>query len=296
MMPSESSASTTTTAAGPLAAHTAGMQTRPEKSHVRWTICAMLFCATSINYMDRQVLGILAAHCSTISAGPRRSTVTSSAPSSSPMRWGWCWWGGWWTGWAARLGYVRGDGDVEPGGDGPCAGAAPPSASASRASFSGWARAATFPRRSRRRQSGFRSASGRWRRASSTRERMWARSWRRSIIPWITLRFGWHVAFLTTGGFSAAWIVWWWFRYRSPEDHPTVSAAELALITSDRAPEGGDTAVAQPAGLSADVGVFTGEIPHRSDLVLLSLLAAEVSRRTISSGADASRSAADPGV
>ena len=25
----------------------------------RWTVCAMLFVATSINYMDRQVLGIL---------------------------------------------------------------------------------------------------------------------------------------------------------------------------------------------------------------------------------------------
>ena len=27
--------------------------------HVRWTICAMLFAATSINYMDRQVLALL---------------------------------------------------------------------------------------------------------------------------------------------------------------------------------------------------------------------------------------------
>ncbi len=27
--------------------------------HVRWTICAMLFAATSINYMDRQVISLL---------------------------------------------------------------------------------------------------------------------------------------------------------------------------------------------------------------------------------------------
>ena len=27
--------------------------------HVRWTICAMLFAATTINYMDRQVIAIL---------------------------------------------------------------------------------------------------------------------------------------------------------------------------------------------------------------------------------------------
>src|ERR1051326_1359124 len=29
-------------------------------SHYRWTVCALLFFATTINYMDRQVLGILA--------------------------------------------------------------------------------------------------------------------------------------------------------------------------------------------------------------------------------------------
>ena len=27
--------------------------------NIRWTICALLFVATTINYMDRQVLGIL---------------------------------------------------------------------------------------------------------------------------------------------------------------------------------------------------------------------------------------------
>src|SRR5580698_10953650 len=34
---------------------------RPLVSHARWTVCALLFFATSINYMDRQVLGILAS-------------------------------------------------------------------------------------------------------------------------------------------------------------------------------------------------------------------------------------------
>ncbi|HPI73471.1 MAG TPA: MFS transporter, partial [bacterium] len=28
--------------------------------HLRWYICALLFFATTINYIDRQVLGILA--------------------------------------------------------------------------------------------------------------------------------------------------------------------------------------------------------------------------------------------
>ena len=29
---------------------------RPEHSHFRWTVCALLFFATTINYVDRQVL------------------------------------------------------------------------------------------------------------------------------------------------------------------------------------------------------------------------------------------------
>ncbi len=33
---------------------------RPETSHIRWTICALIFFATTINYVDRQVLSLLA--------------------------------------------------------------------------------------------------------------------------------------------------------------------------------------------------------------------------------------------
>ena len=32
---------------------------RPAVSHHRWTICALLFCVTTLNYMDRQVLALL---------------------------------------------------------------------------------------------------------------------------------------------------------------------------------------------------------------------------------------------
>src|ERR1051325_11236503 len=33
---------------------------RPATSRIRWTVCALLFFATTINYVDRQVLSILA--------------------------------------------------------------------------------------------------------------------------------------------------------------------------------------------------------------------------------------------
>ena len=32
----------------------------PPRLRYRWTICALLFVVTTINYVDRQVLGILA--------------------------------------------------------------------------------------------------------------------------------------------------------------------------------------------------------------------------------------------
>lgn len=37
------------------------------------------------------------------------------------------------------------------------------------------------------------------------------------IVPKVVLHFGWRAAFLVTGAFSAAWIVWWSIRYRTPK-------------------------------------------------------------------------------
>ncbi len=54
-----------------------------------------------------------------------------------------------------------------------------------------------------------------------------------AIVPWITIRYGWRPAFLITGVFSAAWIVWWLIHYRKPSDQPKVSRAELELIHRD---------------------------------------------------------------
>jgi ACS family hexuronate transporter-like MFS transporter len=55
------------------------------------------------------------------------------------------------------------------------------------------------------------------------------------IVPWVTIRYGWHAAFLATGAFSALWILWWWRNYRKPTDHPTLTGAELRFIYNDAA-------------------------------------------------------------
>ena len=53
------------------------------------------------------------------------------------------------------------------------------------------------------------------------------------LVPLAVRSFGWHSAFLITGIFSAAWIVMWFFKYQKPADHPALSAAELAYINQD---------------------------------------------------------------
>ena len=51
-------------------------------------------------------------------------------------------------------------------------------------------------------------------------------------VPWIAIHWGWRWSFLFTGLFSATWIVFWWRTYRRPQDHPKVSPAELGYINS----------------------------------------------------------------
>lgn len=54
------------------------------------------------------------------------------------------------------------------------------------------------------------------------------------IVPVITLSFGWQAAFLVTGSFTIVWLAVWLAFYRRPREQPWVSPGELALIESDR--------------------------------------------------------------
>ena len=53
------------------------------------------------------------------------------------------------------------------------------------------------------------------------------------VVPWITLTWGWYWAFVVTGAVGFGWLVLWWFFYDEPERHKRVSAEELAYIRSD---------------------------------------------------------------
>jgi ACS family hexuronate transporter-like MFS transporter len=54
-------------------------------------------------------------------------------------------------------------------------------------------------------------------------------------VPWITITWGWYWAFVATGGLGFVWLVIWWALYEAPEHHSRVSAAELSYIRSDPA-------------------------------------------------------------
>jgi ACS family hexuronate transporter-like MFS transporter len=59
------------------------------------------------------------------------------------------------------------------------------------------------------------------------------------IVPWVTIHYGWHAAFLVTGAFSAMWIVLWYSKYRKPSDHPTLTGRELRHIYQEAAEQMG---------------------------------------------------------
>jgi ACS family hexuronate transporter-like MFS transporter len=53
------------------------------------------------------------------------------------------------------------------------------------------------------------------------------------VVPIIAVTLGWRAAFLFTGILSATWLVTWLIVYRPPAQHPSLSADELAYIRSD---------------------------------------------------------------
>jgi ACS family hexuronate transporter-like MFS transporter len=55
------------------------------------------------------------------------------------------------------------------------------------------------------------------------------------VVPWLTLQYGWAWSFIATGALGFIWLVAWLALYHRPETHPRLSPAELAYIRSDPA-------------------------------------------------------------
>lgn len=52
-------------------------------------------------------------------------------------------------------------------------------------------------------------------------------------VPWIALHWGWQKAFVLVGAIGFIWMIFWWVFYDKPEKQKRLSKAELDYINSD---------------------------------------------------------------
>lgn len=78
------------------------------------------------------------------------------------------------------------------------------------------------------------------------------------IVVFLILRYDWRAAFIATGVLGLVWVGIWLLAYRSPEDHPLLSAKELAHIRQD------DGSVVAEAPEGAGKGVWRVVLPQRN--------------------------------
>src|SRR5580693_2758964 len=180
----------------------------PALSRVRWTVCAMLFFAASINYLDRQVLGLLAptlqhsigwteSQYGYIVGGFQFAYAVGLILSGRLVDKLGC-----------RIGYVIIMAFWSLASMGHALAASALGFGVARF-FLGLGESGSFPAAIK--------TTAEW---FPQRERALVTGLFNSganvgaivapfTIPWITLHYGWRVAFLATGGFSLLWIVWW---------------------------------------------------------------------------------------
>jgi len=200
----------------------------------RWTVCAMLFVATSINYMDRQVLSILKPVLQQTTLHlepffPGWPTVERSI-SLNEIQYGnivWCFQIAYALGvifagrLVDRLGCRRGYPIVTAVWSLSAMGHALVNSvfgfGVARF-FLGLGESGNFPAAIK--------ATAEW---FPPKERSLATGIFNSgagvgailapaLVPWVALHFGWRAAFLITGVFSITWIIWWSVKYRKPKE------------------------------------------------------------------------------
>lgn len=54
------------------------------------------------------------------------------------------------------------------------------------------------------------------------------------LVPWLTMQYSWKVAFIAIGTFGFLWLIFWFIYYEVPEKQKRLSEAELNYIHSDK--------------------------------------------------------------
>jgi MFS transporter, ACS family, hexuronate transporter len=198
----------------------------------RWTICALLFFATTINYVDRQVIGILSKD---LQAAFRWSEIDYGnivAAFNAAYALGLLLAGRLIDRFGTRIGYATALTVWSL--------AAMAHALARSAFGFGVARAALgvgeagnfpaaiktvaewFPKKERALATGIFNAGSNVGAIVAP-----------LTVPWIALHMGWQWAFILTGAIGLVWLAFWIPLYARPEAHSRISPTELAYIQSD---------------------------------------------------------------
>ena len=203
-------------------------------SNYRWTVCALLFFATTINYIDRQILSLLKPildeqlHWTSTQFGAINSAF-QAAYGVSLLFFGW-----FIDRYGTKIGYAVSIFAWSLAAAGHAFVFSIGGFFAARIAL-GLGEGGNFPAAIK--------ATAEW---FPRRERALATSLFNSganvgaiiapaVVPWIALTWGWHWAFVLAGVAGMLWLAAWLPLFDSPRRTKKVSATELALIESDAA-------------------------------------------------------------
>lgn len=207
-------------------------QPPPRSFGFRWTICALLFAATTINYMDRQVLGLLAPTLEREIGWSEVQYAHIVTAFQAAYALGLLGFGRLVDGIGVRHGYAISVLFWSFAAAAHALARSVPGFGAARFAL-GLGEAGNFPAAVK--------AVGEW---FPRRERALANGLFNSganvgailapaLVPWLTSVCGWQGAFVLLGALGFLWLGLWYWLYESPEKSRRVAPGELAHIRSD---------------------------------------------------------------
>jgi ACS family hexuronate transporter-like MFS transporter len=216
-----------------MAVATAAATTRAGRAgHYRWVVCALLFFATTVNYVDRQVLGILAPDLQRIIGWNEVQYGYIVTAFQAAYALGLLLAGRLLDKIGTRLGYAAALVLWSLAAMAHALARTPFGFGVARFAL-GLGEAANFPAAIK--------AVAEW---FPKKERALATGIFNAgtnvgaviapaIVPWLALSYSWQWAFVLTGVFGFTWLLLWFWLYAPPEGHPRLSRAEFEYIRSD---------------------------------------------------------------
>ena len=200
----------------------------------RWVICGLLFFATTVNYVDRQVLGILSKDLKTAIGWTEVDYGNIVAAFNAAYAFGLLLAGRLMDRVGTRIGYVVAIVWWSFAAMAHALARTPFGFGVARAAL-GVGEAGNFPAAIKtvaewfpKKERAF--ATGLFNAGSNIGAIVAPLT-----VPWIAMHLGWRWAFILTGAIGLCWLLLWLPLYRRPEQHPKVSQAELDYILSDPA-------------------------------------------------------------